>query len=517
MRLFAYFCFLLITIVSSETATYSLTVSPTTTYPDGVKKDSTLTFNSQFPGPLLSAKVGDRFVITLKNEFSRPTAVHWHGLYQKGSQFHDGPAMVTQCPLKPGKSQTFNFSTAGQAGTFWYHGHYRSQYTDGLIGPMIIYDPAEPAYFGYDAELILILSDWYHTNYTENEDFYLATGIPPFPNSPLINGKGIYPCAVFPGGFGTLLRTPNCYPERQQRHIFSVQPGRTYRIRVINASALSTFTFSIDGHKLVAIEVDGVALKEPSKKADFAYLIRSIMKDDFVNLFPRTVPNINRFVEDTLLQKATAILSYDSEMTSPTPIASTEPFSYFKYATIPPDSRKSFDLLDDQELSLIPKDDDTAPCHVDIEFVLNIELNLSTERSPRSLFNRSRYVGNHTADPLLIQVVKGVKLKETTNPLYVDTNKVSSGVFIANISTISETTVKRDTVMLDKNSYVVLRFVADNPGVWPLHCHIDWHNTGGMSMTLVEGRDDLVGIEIPEQIQKMCADWKENLSYSEND
>lgn len=272
MRLFAYFCFLLITIVSSETATYSLTVSPTTTYPDGVKKDSTLTFNSQFPGPLLSAKVGDRFVITLKNEFSRPTAVHWHGLYQKGSQFHDGPAMVTQCPLKPGKSQTFNFSTAGQAGTFWYHGHYRSQYTDGLIGPMIIYDPAEPAYFGYDAELILILSDWYHTNYTENEDFYLATGIPPFPNSPLINGKGIYPCAVFPGGFGTLLRTPNCYPERQQRHIFSVQPGRTYRIRVINASALSTFTFSIDGHKLVAIEVDGVALKEPSKKADFAYI-----------------------------------------------------------------------------------------------------------------------------------------------------------------------------------------------------------------------------------------------------
>ncbi len=36
------------------------------------------------------------------------------------------------------------------------------------------------------------------------------------------------------------------------------QPGKTYRIRVINTSALAMFFFWIDGHDMRIIEVDGV-------------------------------------------------------------------------------------------------------------------------------------------------------------------------------------------------------------------------------------------------------------------
>jgi iron transport multicopper oxidase len=46
--------------------------------------------------------------------------------------------------------------------------------------------------------------------------------------------------------------------------------------------------------------------------------------------------------------------------------------------------------------------------------------------------------------------------------------------------------VKRDTVTANANSYLVLRFVADNPGIWFVHCHTDWHLVAGMAMLFLE-------------------------------
>lgn len=34
--------------------------------------------------------------------------------------------------------------------------------------------------------------------------------------------------------------------------------------------------------------------------------------------------------------------------------------------------------------------------------------------------------------------------------------------------------VRRDTLSVWPNSYARLRFVADNPGIWLFHCHIEW-------------------------------------------
>jgi iron transport multicopper oxidase len=33
----------------------------------------------------------------------------------------------------------------------------------------------------------------------------------------------------------------------------------------------------------------------------------------------------------------------------------------------------------------------------------------------------------------------------------------------------------RDVIAVNGNSYAVLRFKADNPGVFLFHCHIEWH------------------------------------------
>lgn len=50
----------------------------------------------------------------------------------------------------------------------------------------------------------------------------------------------------------------------------------------------------------------------------------------------------------------------------------------------------------------------------------------------------------------------------------------------------------RDTVYIPSRGYAVLRFRAENPGVWLFHCHILWHLATGMAM-LVDVQGDLAG------------------------
>ena len=38
---------------------------------------------------------------------------------------------------------------------------------------------------------------------------------------------------------------------------------------------------------------------------------------------------------------------------------------------------------------------------------------------------------------------------------------------------------KRTTVLVPTGGYVVLRFKADNPGMWPMHCHVMSHSLSG--------------------------------------
>jgi FtsP/CotA-like multicopper oxidase with cupredoxin domain len=53
--------------------------------------------------------------------------------------------------------------------------------------------------------------------------------------------------------------------------------------------------------------------------------------------------------------------------------------------------------------------------------------------------------------------------------------------------------VRRDTVQIPRRGYAVLRFRADNPGVWLFHCHILWHLANGMAM-LVDVLGDEAGL-----------------------
>jgi len=66
------------------------------------------------------------------------------------------------------------------------------------------------------------------------------------------------------------------------------------------------------------------------------------------------------------------------------------------------------------------------------------------------------------------------------------------------------TPARKDVVQVNANSYVVLRFKADNPGVFLLHCHIEWHVEMGLTATLIEAPDQLKGLTFPDDHINNC-------------
>ncbi|THU51930.1 hypothetical protein C4D60_Mb06t36260 [Musa balbisiana] len=57
----------------------------------------------------------------------------------------------------------------------------------------------------------------------------------------------------------------------------------------------------------------------------------------------------------------------------------------------------------------------------------------------------------------------------------------------------------RNTVGVPVNGWAVIRFVANNPGVWLMHCHLDVHITWGLAMAFLveDGVGELQSLEAP--------------------
>jgi len=52
--------------------------------------------NGQFPGPVIRLNEGDQLLINVTNALPEPTTMHWHGLYQNGTNWMDGTSGITQ-------------------------------------------------------------------------------------------------------------------------------------------------------------------------------------------------------------------------------------------------------------------------------------------------------------------------------------------------------------------------------------------------------------------------------------
>lgn len=132
-------------------------------------------YNGQVPGPQIRVREGDRVRFILKNELDESTAVHFHGLELPNDQ--DGVPFITQPPVKPGASFTYEFTVPeGNAGSHMYHSHHNAarQVGNGLLGAFIV-EPKNPRPIEkVDVDYVMILNDGSH-GYTLNGKGFPAT------------------------------------------------------------------------------------------------------------------------------------------------------------------------------------------------------------------------------------------------------------------------------------------------------------------------------------------------------
>jgi manganese oxidase len=115
-------------------------------------------YNGMVPGPIMRVRAGERIRINIKNELPESTSIHFHGVELANSQ--DGVPFITQPPIKPGQSYTYDFVPPNH-GSHMYHSHHNStkQVSLGLLGAFIV-EPRDRSEEPHaDVDHVLILND----------------------------------------------------------------------------------------------------------------------------------------------------------------------------------------------------------------------------------------------------------------------------------------------------------------------------------------------------------------------
>ncbi|KAH9839744.1 laccase [Rhodofomes roseus] len=478
--------------------------------PDGFARQGVLA-NGTMPGPIIKGNKGDNFQINVIDQLTNTTmntstTVHWHGIYQHQTNWADGPAFVTQCPIIAGNSFLYNFTVPDQAGTFWYHSHEGVQYCDGLRGPFIVYDPDDPHKDLYDVDddtTVITLADWYHSPAND-----LLAG-PVDADSVLINGLGRLNNSDTPVS------------------VIEVEQGKRYRFRLISTSCHPYFNFSIEGHdNMTIIEADGQNT-EPLPDIDSIQILAA-QRYSFVLEANQPVGNYwIRAAPQTVVAGSAgtptglAILRYvNATAVDPT----TDPYDI-------PDPQNPLleqNLRSYGNVTVPPLDPDCDECDI----VLNFSLNTVTG----SFFvNDTTYLNASYVNPpvpVLLQILNGtynahdlmpansvqsLPLNKTIqitmpgiiagpHPLHLHGHSFfviqSAGSDTPN--TINP--VRRDTVSIGTGptNPATIRFVTDNPGPWFMHCHIDFHLAAGFALVMAEAASD-----VPDYVRPVPPAWEE--------
>ncbi|KAG8405236.1 hypothetical protein J3458_021901 [Metarhizium acridum] len=486
-----------LSLASAATINHDFNVTWVRANPDAAFERPVIGINGKWPIPTIECNVGDRLIINVHNQLgNQSTSLHFHGLFQNGTNNMDGPAGVNQCSIPPGSSFTYNF-TIDQPGTYWYHSHNDGQYPDGLRGPVIVHDPEFPYKKEVDEEVVLTLSDWYHDEISTLMPKFLSktnpTGAEPVPNAALMNDT--------------------------QNLTISVQPGKTYLFRVVNIGAFAGQYLWFEGHKMRIVEVDGVYTKDAEAEMIYISAAQRVSfllttKSEASANFP-IVASMDTTLFDVLPQElnynSTGWLSYDKSKDYPA-AAIVDELNAFDDMTL-----EAYDGME-----LLPEPDRTVELDVIMDnlgdganyaFFNNITYafpkvpTLYTALSAGEMANDPRVYGEYTHSFVLkkneiVQIVVN-NLDTGRHPFHLHGHNFQS-IYRSNESagtfadeggetgkTFPKVPMRRDTIVVWPNGNIVLRFKADNPGIWLFHCHIEWHVISGLIATFVEAPTEL--------------------------
>ncbi len=115
-------------------------------------------YNGVVPGPEIRVTEGDKVRVICHNQMTQSTSIHFHGVRAPNAM--DGVPYLTQDPIRPGESFTYEY-TVINPGSHMYHSHHNAaeQVTKGLMGAFIIEPKDKRVDPAVDADYVMILND----------------------------------------------------------------------------------------------------------------------------------------------------------------------------------------------------------------------------------------------------------------------------------------------------------------------------------------------------------------------
>ncbi|KAK8494499.1 hypothetical protein V6N12_073494 [Hibiscus sabdariffa] len=520
---------------------------------------SIVSVNGQFPGPRIVARECDQLLIKVVNHVPNNISIHWHGIRQLRSGWADGPAYVTQCPIQTGQSYVYNFTIVGQRGTLFWHAHI-SWLRATVYGPIVIlpkrgvpYPFAKPY-----KEVPIILGEWFNSDPEavisqalqtgggpNVSDAYTINGLP----GPLYNcsAKDTFMLKVKPGKT-YLLRLINAalndelffsianhtltvvdvdalYVKPFESDTLLIAPGQTTNVILKTKTIYPNATFFMTARPYVTgqgtydnstvagiLEYESVpnslhssvsikmlplfkpilpALNDTSFATNFASKLRSLANVQYPANVPRKVdkhffftvglgtspcqhnqtcqgPNGTKFAASvnnvSFEMPTTALLQahfFGQSNGVYTPDFPSSPIIPFNYTGTPPNNT----MVSNGTKVVV------LPFNTSVELVMQDTSILGAESHPLHLHGFNFFVvgqgfGNFdpNKDPAKFNLIDPVE---------------------------------RNTIGVPSGGWVAIRFVADNPGVWFMHCHLEVHTSWGLKMAWIVLDGELPNQKLP--------------------
>lgn len=405
------------------------------TQPDGTYG---LTFNK-----------GEIFNVVVENYLNLPTSVHWHGIILPNNQ--DGVAFITQFPIYPNETYSYHFPII-QSGTFWMHSHYGLQEQKLYTAPLILQDPEDQNIA--NQEFVLLLNDFTFTSaekilenlHCQNKNQKASMNMDAAPMKMSADLADVNYDA-----FLINLQTI------EKPEIILVQPNDRVRLRIINGSASTNFLLSLGTLEGEAIAVDGNRI-QPLKGNEFELAIAQ--RIDVIVTIPQeggAFPILAKG-EGSSMQGGAILCANNAHIPSLSSKLSSniDAFSYKQeknlHAISPLTSRNP-----DQKIELVLGGNMVG-------YVWTINNQAWPEVTP-------------------VLVEKGQRVEITfknvtsmSHPMHLHGHTFQ----VTAINGMPFQGALRDTVLVLPDSTLTIQFDANNPGVWPFHCHNLYHAESGM-------------------------------------
>ncbi|KAG5566984.1 hypothetical protein RHGRI_002522 [Rhododendron griersonianum] len=484
-----------------------------------------VTVNGRFPGPTLYAREDDTVLVKVVNHVQYNLSIHWHGIRQLRTGWADGPAYITQCPIQPGQQYVYNFTITGQRGTLLWHAHILWLRATVHGGVVILPKRGVPYPFPKpDKEVVVVLGEWWKSDVEAVINEATKSGLAPnISDAHTINGH--------PGP------VKNCLSQ--------VEPSKTYLLRIINAALNEELFFKIAGHQLTVVEVDATYVKPFTTDTILVAPGQTTNVILTANLSPgKYLVAASPFNDAPTVavdnKTATAILHYSGHLsTAATKLTAPPPKNATPVATNFTNLLRS--LNSKQFPANVPLTVDHSlfftiglgvnPCSTcvngsrvvadinNVTFVMpkiallqahvfNIK-GVFTDDFPGNPLIAYNYTGTQ---PTNFQTMKGTRLyrlayNSTVQLVLQDTGMLTPenhpihlhgfnffvvGRGIGNFNPKTDPKsfnlvdpVERNTIGVPSGGWAAIRFRADNPGVWFMHCHLEVHTTWGLKMAFV--------------------------------